>query len=114
MFEKTGCDGIMIGRGAIGNPWIFQRIRYFLETGEKLPEVSLNEKFEIIKEHFLLEIAEKGEYIGIREFRKHLAYYSKGLPNSSEFRCKINELESKEKVMEELERFIKGGAYNEG
>ena len=54
MFEKTGCDGIMIGRAAIGNPWIFERVRYYLKTGEKLPEVSLEEKFKIIKEHYLL------------------------------------------------------------
>ena len=106
MFEKTGCDGIMIGRGALGNPWIFKKIKHFLEKGEKLPEVSLEERFAIIKEHFLLELQEKGEYTGIREFRKHLAYYTKGLPNSSEFRCKINELESREDVMKELEVFL--------
>ena len=106
MFEKTGVDGIMIGRGAIGNPWIFQKIQYFLETGEKMPDVSLEERFAIIKQHFLLEIAEKGEYTGIREFRKHLAYYSKGLSNASEFRNKINGLESKEEVIDELEKFF--------
>ena len=108
MFEKTGVDGIMIGRATIGNPWIFERVRYYLETGEKLPKVSLEEKFKIIKEHFLLEIEEKGEYTGIREFRKHLAFYSKGLPNSSEFRSKINKIENKEGVMDELEKFMKG------
>ena len=106
MFEKTGVDGIMIGRGAIGNPWIFQKIKYFIETGEKMPDVSLEERFAIIKQHFLLEIAEKGEYTGIREFRKHLAYYSKGLSNASEFRNKINGLESKEEVIDELEKFF--------
>ena len=105
MFEKTGCDGIMIGRGALGNPWIFQKIKHFLEIGEKLPEVSLEERFAVIKEHFLLELQEKGEYTGIREFRKHLAYYTKGLPNSSEFRCKINELESKKEVMTALDEY---------
>ena len=71
-------------------------MRYYLETGHKLPEVSIEERLKMIKEHFLLEIEEKGEYTGIREFRKHLAYYTKGLPNSSEFRSKINVLESKE------------------
>ena len=92
MFEKTGVDGIMIGRAAIGNPWIFEKLRYYLKTGEKLPEVSLEEKYKIIKEHFLLELQEKGEYTGIREFRKHLAFYTKGLPKSSEFRSIINSL----------------------
>ena len=106
MFEKTGIDGVMIGRAAIGNPWIFERVRYYLETGKKLPEVSIEEKLKIIKEHFLLEIKEKGEYTGIREFRKHLAYYTKNLPNSSVFRSKINTLESKEKVLESLDGFF--------
>ena len=106
MFEKTGVDGIMIGRATIGNPWIFERVRYYLETGHKLPEVSIEERLKMIKEHFLLEIEEKGEYTGIREFRKHLAYYTKGLPNSSEFRNKINVLESKEILLFELEKYF--------
>lgn len=106
MFETTGCDGIMIGRGAIGNPWIFERIRYFLETGKILPKTSIEEKFKTIKEHFLLEVQEKGEYTGVREFRKHIAYYTKGLPKSSEFRCKINTLDTKENVIELLEEYF--------
>ncbi len=106
MFEITGCDGIMIGRAAIGNPWIFERLRYYLETGVKLPEVSLEEKLKIIKEHFILEIEEKGEYTGIREFRKHLAFYSKGLSKASEFRSKINTLNSKEEVLLCLEKYF--------
>ena len=73
MFKKTNVDGIMIGRGAIGNPWIFEKVKYYLKTGNKLQELSLNEKRKIITEHFLLELQEKGEYTGIREFRKHLA-----------------------------------------
>ena len=107
MFEKTGVDGVMIGRAAIGNPWIFERVRYYLETGQKLPEVSIEEKLKIIKEHFLLEIKEKGEYTGIREFRKHLAYYTKNLPNSSVFRSKINTLDNKENVLQELDNFFR-------
>lgn len=112
MFEKTGVDGIMIGRASIGNPWIFERVKYYLETGQKLPEVSLEEKFKIIKEHFLLELQEKGEYTGIREFRKHLAFYSKGLPNSSEFRSIINSLESKEILLVKLEKFFTKGVFD--
>lgn len=106
MFEKTGCDGIMIGRAAIGNPWIFERVRYYLKTGEKLPEVSLEEKYKIIKEHFLLELQEKGEYTGIREFRKHLAFYTKGLSKASEFRSKINTLNSKDEVLLCIEKYF--------
>ena len=105
MFKQTGVDGIMIGRGAIGNPWIFKRIKYYLENGKKMPAVSLKEKFDLIKEHFLLELQEKGEYTGIREFRKHIAYYTKGLTDSSEFRCRINALESKDSVLNTLNEY---------
>ena len=106
MFEYTGCDGIMIGRGAIGNPWIFERVKFYLENGVKMPQVSLQERFEVIKKHFLLELKEKGEYTGIREFRKHLAYYTKGLPDSSVFRSKVNTLETKDDVLKELNEFF--------
>ena len=106
MFKKTNVDGIMIGRGAIGNPWIFEKVKYYLKTGNKLQELSLNEKRKIITEHFLLELQEKGEYTGIREFRKHLAYYSKGIEKASEFRNKINALESKEEVIECINEYF--------
>ena len=106
MFEKTGVDGIMLGRATIGNPWIFERVRYYLETGEKMLNVPIDERLKIIKEHFLLELQEKGEYTGIREFRKHLAYYTKGLPKSSDFRSKINVLDNKDEVLKSLEEFF--------
>ena len=106
MFKKTNVDGIMIGRGAIGNPWIFERVKYYLKTGNKLPNMSLNEKRKIITEHFLLELQEKGEYTGIREFRKHLAYYSKGLGKASEFRKKINTLEKSKDVIECINEYF--------
>lgn len=106
MFKQTGVDGIMIGRGAIGNPWIFDRIKYYLKNEKKLPPVSLQDKFDLIKQHFLLEVQEKGEYTGIREFRKHLAYYTKGLADSSKFRDKINSLETKKEVLDELDNYF--------
>lgn len=106
MFKKTNVDGIMIGRGAIGNPWIFERVKYYLKTGNKLPNMSLNEKRKITTEHFLLELQEKGEYTGIREFRKHLAYYSKGLGKASEFRKKINTLEKSKDVIECINEYF--------
>ena len=108
MFEKTGVDGIMIGRGAIGNPWIFEKIKYFLQYGKKMEEISKKEKLDIILEHFNLEIEEKGEYTGIREFRKHIVYYTKGIPNSSEFRSKINNLENKNDVINQIKKFMLG------
>lgn len=106
MFEKTGVDGIMIGRGALGNPWIFERVRFYLANGEKLPDIPLIDKFDLIKEHFDLELKEKGEYTGIREFRKHIAYYTKNLPNSSSFRSQINSLDTKDSVISALEEYV--------
>ena len=72
MFEYTGVDGIMIGRGTFGNPWIFARIKHFLETGKKLPEISNEEKFRVIKEQIQLELENKPEVTAIREMRKHI------------------------------------------
>ena len=95
MFEKTGVDGIMIGRASMGNPWIFKKIKYYLETGEKLPEISADEKLKIVKEHLNLLVEEKGEDVAIKEFRKHLASYSKNLPNSSNFRVRVNAIDNR-------------------
>ena len=106
MFEYTGVDGIMIGRGTFGNPWIFERIKYYLETGEKLPLVTNKEKLRVIKEQIQLELANKPEVTAIREMRKHIAWYTKNMPNSSEFRCKINKIEDKEQLMEIVEDYF--------
>ena len=106
MFEKTGVDGIMIGRGSFGNPWIFRNIKFFLETGEKLPNPTNEEKLEIIKEHINLAVEEKGD-IAVKELRKHIAWYTKNLKNSSEFRNSINVIESKEKLVAKLEEYFK-------
>lgn len=94
MFEETGVDGIMIGRASLGNPWIFKKIAYYLETGEKLPEISLDEKYKVILEHFDLLLKEKGEYTATREIRKHIAWYVKGMPNATVIRDKINSVET--------------------
>lgn len=106
MFEYTGVDGIMIGRGTFGNPWIFERIIYFLQTGERLPEVSYEEKLRVIKRHIELELQEKEEITAIRELRKHIAWYTKNLPNSSEFRNEINKIEDKDLLVERVEEFF--------
>ena len=106
MFQETGVDGIMIGRASLGNPWIFERVKYYLETGEKLREVTLDEKLKTIKEHLELEIEEKGEIVAIKEFRKHLAAYSKNLPNSSSFRSKVNKIENKNNLEKELDEYF--------
>ena len=107
MFEYTGVDGIMIGRGTFGNPWIFERIKYFLETGEKLPEVTKQEKLRVIKKHIELELKEKEEITAIREMRKHIAWYTKNMPNSSEFRNEINKIENKDELIKMVEKYFK-------
>ena len=94
MFEKTGVDGIMIGRGAFGNPWIFREIKHYLSTGEKLSKPSIAEKLNTILKHIDLAVEEKGE-IAVKELRKHIAWYTKNLKNSSEFRNSINVIEDK-------------------
>mgnify|MGYP004528306417 CR=1 FL=1 len=106
MFEYTGVDGIMIGRGTFGNPWIFAKIKHFLETGEKLPEVSNEEKLRVIKEQIKLELENKPEVTAIREMRKHIAWYTKNMPNSSEFRCEINKIEDKDLLMKTVEDYF--------
>lgn len=99
MFQETNVDGIMIGRGAIGNPWIFKQIYDFLKNGEYDKEFpSQKEKLDIILEHLELEIKEKGESIAIKETRKHLAYYVRNLKDASKIREKINTLNSEKEV----------------
>ena len=105
MFEQTGVDGIMIGRGALGNPWIFQKIKYFLETGGKLPEPTNQEKLDVIKKHISLAIEEKGE-IAVKELRKHISWYTKNLKNSSEFRNEINKIEDEKELITKIEEYF--------
>lgn len=99
MFEYTGVDGIMIGRGAMGNPWIFAQIKHYLETGEKLPKPTDNEKYQILKQHIELEIKEKGEAVALNEMRKHISWYTKNMKDSSAFRNEINHTDNKEILM---------------
>ena len=106
MFEYTGVDGIMIGRGAMGNPWIFKQIQYYLETGEKLQKPTLNEKYEILKEHIELAIKEKGEKVAINEMRKHIACYTRNLKDSSAFRNEINHIDNKDKLLQKIQEYF--------
>ena len=107
MFEITGVDGIMIGRGSFGNPWIFRNIRHFLETGEKLPSPSNEEKLKVIKKHIELAVEEKGEEVAVKELRKHISWYTKNLKNSSEFRNNMNKIETKKELVNYLEEYFK-------
>lgn len=102
MMEKTHCDGVMIGRGSQGNPWIFSRISHYMRTGEILPKPDKEQVKKMILRHAALQLQYKGEYIGIREMRKHFAWYTAGYPNSAALRNRINYIET----FEELEKMV--------
>ena len=105
MFEYTGVDGIMIGRAALGQPWIIGQIINELSSN-KADEISNNKKLDIIKEHLILAIEEKGEYIAIREMRKHICWYIKNMKDSSKFREKVNRIEKTEELITCLEEYF--------
>ncbi len=91
MIELTGCDAVMIGRAAMGNPWIFKQTITYLETGELLPDPDPQERINMAIRHLNLIVADKGEYIGVREMRKHAAWYTKGFPGAAQLRQRINQ-----------------------
>ena len=103
LLAHTGCDGVMVGRAAQGNPWIFREIVHFLETGEYLDKPTMEEKREMILRHADLQLAVKGEYTAVREMRKHLSWYTVGMPHSARFRQTINTIESMEELTEAVE-----------
>lgn len=98
MEKQTGCDGFMIARGAEGNPWIFRQILHYFETGEQLPKPDFSEMTEMLLRHAKMQLEFKGEYTGIREIRKHAAWYTAGYKNSSRLRGRINEVENYEQL----------------
>ncbi len=98
MFEYTGVDGIMIGRAALGNPWIFKDIISYLK-GEKVETVSNEEKYKTIIKHINYETEEKGELVGIKEMRKHICAYIKNMPDATTLRQKINNIETKNELI---------------
>ena len=104
MYEQTGCDGFMIGRGAQGNPWIFKQVLHYFETGEKLEKPGFEEVTEMMLRHARMMLEFKGEYTGIREIRKHGAWYTAGYPNSAKLRVMINEVETYNQLEDLLRR----------
>jgi len=104
MYEQTGCDGFMIGRGAQGNPWIFKQVLHYFETGEKLAKPTFEEVTEMMLRHAKMMLEFKGEYTGIREIRKHGAWYTAGYPNSAKLRVMINEVETYNQLEELLHK----------
>ena len=106
LIDQTGCDGVMIGRAAQGNPWIFRDTVHYLETGELLPPPSQEEKKAVILRHASLLQEHKGEYTAVREMRKHLAWYTAGMPRSARFRGMINTMETMEQLLAGVEEIF--------
>lgn len=106
LLEETGCDGIMIGRASRGNPWIFERIQSYLATGEMPEPISKEEMRQTILEHAKLMVQYKGEYMAIREMRKHVSWYTAGMKNSAAFRGKINTMETMEELTDSVNQLF--------
>jgi len=106
MFEYTGVDGIMIGRGILGEPWNIKSIIESLQGEKSIKQKAPMEKLEIIKEHLNLAIEEKGEYVGIREMRKHICWYLKNLKDSSKLSKEINKIEHEAQLVQTLEEYF--------
>ena len=103
--DHTGCDAIMIGRGAQGNPWIFKRIDHYMKTGQLLDPPSKDEKIDIAIKHMGLAIKEHGEYVAVREMRKHIGWYLKGMKHSARFRDQINHMVTAKEVIDTLNQY---------
>ncbi|SEK77949.1 tRNA dihydrouridine synthase DusB [Ruminococcus albus] len=112
MYEETGCDLVMLARGSYGKPWVFREIRHFLETGEKLPDPDLKERMEIMLKHCSYLCRYKGEVRGMKEARKNVAWYVKGLPNSAKLRAECGELSTFAQAEEMAARIISAGQEN--
>lgn len=104
--QETGCDGIMIGRGVRGNPWLFSQINEYLQRGVLVEQPTIQQIKEMIIEHAKLQVKYKGEYIGIREMRKHTAWYTAGCPHSARLRSKVNEIENLDSLVSLLDEYL--------
>jgi tRNA-dihydrouridine synthase B len=105
-FDETGCDGVMIGRAAIDNPWIFQQAKHFLKSGEQLPPPTIEQRVQILFEHLNLSVEHKGERKGTIEFRKHYAGYMRGLPNASKVRQELMQYTELPPIIDRIQQFV--------
>ncbi|SNS06476.1 tRNA-U20-dihydrouridine synthase [Sphingomonas laterariae] len=103
--EQSGADGIMIGRGAYGRPWLLHQVMHWLETGQRLPDPSIDEQYRVITGHYRAMLEHYGEFTGVNMARKHIGWYTKGLPGSAEFRNRVNQEPSAATVLDMLEEF---------
>ena len=106
VFSSTGCDGVMIGRGAVLNPWIFRQTRHYLATGELLPEPTLEERVGLLREHLRLSVEHKGERAGVIELRKHYAGFLRGMPHVSKVRMELMQFTEAAPILDHLTRFL--------
>ena len=107
MLEETGCDGIMIGRGALGNPWIFKEVISYLNGEENVDsQVSNEEKLRVILKHIDLEVQDKGELTAVREMRKHISWYIKNYKEASKFRDNVNKIENRQELEDCLKEYF--------
>lgn len=105
LFSESGCDGIMLARGVRGNPWLFSQIKTYLETGIRVEKPDIDELLAMIQRHSRLQLDFKGEYLGVREMRKHIAWYTAGYPESAALRRKVNEAGTMEALFGLLEEY---------
>ena len=104
MYEQTGCDGIMVGRAVRGNPWLFRELKEYFEHGRRIEKPSKEEIIDMILRQCEMSIQEKGEFTGIREMRKHVAWYTAGMPHSSSIRASVNMVESYEELVQLMKK----------
>jgi tRNA-dihydrouridine synthase B len=106
VFDTTHCDAVMIGRGAVINPWIFRQTKHYLATGSLLPEPTVNERVTLLREHLRLSVEYKGERAGVIEMRKHYSGFLRGMPNVSKIRMELMQMTEPEPILEHLQRFL--------
>ncbi|WP_019833267.1 tRNA dihydrouridine synthase DusB [Sphingomonas sp. PR090111-T3T-6A] len=105
--KQSGADGVMIGRGAYGRPWLLGQTMRFLTTGERRPDPSVDEQYAVIVEHYEMMLSHYGRETGVNMARKHLGWYTKGLPGSAEFRNTVNQVPDADRVLAMLEEFYR-------
>ncbi|MBT5047188.1 MAG: tRNA dihydrouridine synthase DusB [Rhodospirillaceae bacterium] len=107
LLERSGADGVMIGRGTYGKPWFLKQVIEFLKTGQRLPDPTIEEQYAALREHYIDMLEHYGRESGMRMARKHIGWYTKGLPKSAEFRAKINQIADTDAVIEAIDDFYR-------